>query len=65
MYYVGIDIAKSFHVVSVIDDEETKVINKPFKINNNAKGFDKSLTMLVLKGCLVKILSHLIGGVNF
>lgn len=34
MYYVGIDIAKSFHVVSVIDDNETKVINKPFKINN-------------------------------
>ena len=46
MYYVGIDIAKSFHVVSVIDDEETKVINKPFKINNDAKGFEKLLTIL-------------------
>ena len=46
MYYVGIDIAKSFHVVSVIDDEETKVISKPFKINNDAKGFDKLLTIL-------------------
>jgi len=43
MYYVGIDIAKSFHVVSVIDDEETKVINKPFRINNDNKGFDKLL----------------------
>jgi transposase len=46
MYYVGIDIAKSFHVVSVIDDKETKVINKPFRINNNAKGFEKLLTIL-------------------
>ena len=46
MYYVGIDIAKSFHVVSVINDEETKVINKPFKINNDAKGFEKLLTIL-------------------
>ena len=46
MYYVGIDIAKSFHVVSVIDDNETKVINKPFKINNNAKGFEKLITIL-------------------
>ena len=46
MYYVGIDIAKSFHVISVIDDEETKVINKPFKINNDAKGFEKLLTIL-------------------
>jgi len=46
MYYVGIDIAKSFHVVSVIDDEETKVLNKPFKINNDAKGFEKLLTIL-------------------
>ena len=46
MYYVGIDIAKSFHVVSIIDDKETKVINKPFKVNNNAKGFEKLLTTL-------------------
>ena len=46
MYFVGIDIAKSFHVVSVIDDEETKIISKPFKIKNDAKGFDKLLTIL-------------------
>ena len=46
MYYVIIDIAKNFHVVSVIDDNETKVINKPFKINNDAKGFEKLLTIL-------------------
>jgi len=46
MYYVGIDIAKSFHVVSIIDDNETKVINKPFKINNDSKGFNKLVTTL-------------------
>lgn len=46
MYYVGIDIVKSFHVVSIIDDKETKVINKPFKVNNDLKGFDKLLTIL-------------------
>ena len=46
MYFVGIDIAKSFHVVSIINDEETKVINKPFKINNDAKGFEKLITVL-------------------
>ena len=46
MYYVGIDIAKSFHVVSVIDNNETKVANKPFRINNDLKGFDKLITIL-------------------
>ena len=25
MYYVGIDIAKSFHVVTIIDENEVKV----------------------------------------
>ena len=46
MNYVGIDIAKSFHVVSIIDDEEVRVINKPFKINNDFKGFEKLITIL-------------------
>jgi len=46
MYYVGIDIAKNFHVVSIIDDNETKVISKPFKINNDYKGFEKLITVL-------------------
>ena len=46
MYYVGIDIAKSFHVVSVIDDEETKVINKPFNIKNTQAGFEQLLSIL-------------------
>jgi len=46
MYYVGIDIAKNFHVVSVINDEETKVINKPFRVNNSNDGFTRLLTIL-------------------
>jgi transposase len=46
MNYVGIDIAKAFHVVSIIDDNETKVINKPFRVNNSNKGFAKLLTIL-------------------
>ena len=46
MNYVGIDIAKSFHVVSIIDDEEARVINKPFRINNDFKGFEKFITIL-------------------
>ena len=46
MNYVGIDIAKSFHVVSIIDDEEVRVINKPFKINNDFKGFEKLIAIL-------------------
>ena len=46
MNYVGIDIAKSFHVVSIIDDDEIRVINKPFKINNDIAGFKKLITIL-------------------
>ena len=46
MYYVGIDIAKSFHVVSVIDETETLVISKPFKITNDKDGFSKLVNKL-------------------
>jgi transposase len=46
MYYVGIDIAKDFHITSVIDENEKKVINKPFRINNTNVGFDKMITIL-------------------
>jgi len=46
MYYVGIDIAKDFHITSVIDENEKKVINKPFRINNTHVGFNKILTIL-------------------
>ena len=38
MFYVGIDIAKSFNVSCVIDDKD-KVIKKSFKFNNNELGF--------------------------
>ena len=45
MYFVGIDIAKSFHVVSIIDKDETKVINKPLKIDNSKSGFENLLSL--------------------
>jgi len=45
MYYVGIDVAKSFHVVSVIDDNEVKVISKPSRVNNSNEGFKRLLTI--------------------
>ena len=34
MYYVGIDIAKSFHVVTIIDQNEVKVTQKPIRVTN-------------------------------
>ena len=46
MNYVGIDIAKSVHVVSIIDDNENRVVNKPFKINNDHAGFTRFVTIL-------------------
>ncbi len=46
MNYVGIDVAKAFHVVSIIDENEARVINKAFKIDNSNVGFDKLLKIL-------------------
>jgi len=46
MNYVGIDVAKAFHVVSIIDETESRVINKAFRINNSDVGFNKLLTVL-------------------
>ena len=46
MYYIGIDVAKSFHVVSAIDENEVKVVSKPFRIENSNDGFKKLLTVL-------------------
>ena len=40
------DIAKSFHVVSVIDETETLVTKKPFKIINDKDGFNKLIDKL-------------------
>ena len=46
MNYVGIDIAKSFHVVSVIDETETMLFKKPFKIINDLDGYCKLIDKL-------------------
>jgi len=46
MYYVGIDIAKNFHVVSIIDETEIKVTKKPLKILNDLDGYNKLLNKL-------------------
>ena len=46
MYYVGIDIAKSFHVVTIIDENEVKVTQKPIRVTNCMDGFSKFITKL-------------------
>lgn len=46
MNYVGIDIAKSFHVVSMIDETETMVFKKPFKVINDLDGYYKLIDKL-------------------
>ena len=46
MYYVGIDIAKSFHVVTIIDENEVKVTKKPIKVTNCIDEFLKFITKL-------------------
>ena len=45
MYYVGVDIAKSFHVASVIEDTGS-IIVEPFSFENNLQGFTKLLDIL-------------------
>lgn len=39
MYYVGIDIAKSFHVACVLNQED-KVLKSSLKFNNDENGFE-------------------------
>jgi len=46
MYYIGIDVAKSFHIVTVINENEEKVISKPFRVENLNEGFAKLLTII-------------------
>lgn len=46
MNFVGIDVAKSFHIISVIDENEDRVINKSFRIENTYNGFSKLLGIL-------------------
>jgi transposase len=44
-YYVGIDIAKSFHVAYVVNQDD-KTIKSSFKFNNDEDGFSKLLLLL-------------------
>ncbi|MCP4971581.1 MAG: IS110 family transposase [Arcobacter sp.] len=46
MYYVGIDVAKDFHVVTVIDQNEVKVFKKAFRVNNHIQGFNDFISKL-------------------
>lgn len=54
MYYVGIDIAKSFHVVSIIDETETMVFKKPFRVENSLDGYFKFIDKLIKVSSNVK-----------
>ena len=44
-YYVGIDIAKSFHVACVVNQDD-KVIKKSLKFDNDESGFKELLLLL-------------------
>ena len=46
MNYVGIDIAKNFHVVTIIDENETKVFKKAFRVENDSDGYSSFITKL-------------------
>jgi transposase len=37
MNYVGIDIAKNFHVVTIIDENEVKVFKRTFRISQSTR----------------------------
>jgi transposase len=39
MNYVGIDIAKTFHVVTIIDENEVKIFKKAFRVENDKDGY--------------------------
>jgi len=39
MDYVGIDVAKDFHVVTIINDNEVKYYKKAFIVTNSVDGF--------------------------
>ena len=46
MYYVGIDIAKNFHVVTIIDENEVRFTQKPIRVTNCMDGFSKFIAKL-------------------
>ena len=45
MFYIGIDIAKSFNVAYIVDEKD-KVFKSSFKFRNDEKGFEEFLTLL-------------------
>ena len=47
--YVGIDLGKSFHQVSVVDERKEEV-GRPFKITRGMRGIEKLLRQLKLYG---------------
>ena len=46
MNYVGIDIAKNFHIVTIIDENEVKVFKKAFRVENDIDGYSNFITKL-------------------
>lgn len=46
MYYVGIDIAKNFHIVTIIDKNEVKVFKKAFRVENDLDGYNRFIEKL-------------------
>lgn len=46
MYYVEIDIAKNFHVVTIIDENEVRFTQKPIRVTNCMDGFSKFIAKL-------------------
>ena len=51
--YVGMDLGKSFHQVSVIDERKEEV-GRPFKITRGMRGIEKLLRQLKLYGAAPK-----------
>jgi transposase len=46
MYYVGIDVAKDFNIVSIIDETEM-IIKKPFRVNNTMEAYEVFIAKLL------------------
>ena len=45
MFYVGIDIAKDFNIVTIIDEDE-KIVKKPFRVNNTMEAYEMFVSKL-------------------
>ncbi len=46
MYFIGIDIAKSFHVAAVLNIDSDKVLHT-LKFNNDEEGFKNYFTSII------------------